>query len=242
MASAFDAASSGNDVVSSAASNSTTVAHGALTDGLVLIQVGVTDDFGPSSISSVTVDGSATGVTLVGSAGTNGAKRAWWYRKVLGTKSAGTMTVEATMANSPEGNICIEATTYTGVDQTTPITGFNSAQGNSTAPTVNITSVSGDLVAVGLLWKSNTNGDTITPGTNETQRYVGDGFATMAMYGGTEAATGASTTVNQTISAVREWVILGGVIAAAGGGGRPTKNTRTAPLGVEVGMNWRGNP
>jgi hypothetical protein len=28
---------------------------------------------------------------------------------------------------------------------------------------------------------------------------------------------------------------------AAAGGGRTTKNTRSNPLGVEIGMNWQGN-
>lgn len=42
-----------------------------------------------------------------------------------------------------------------------------------------------------------------------------------------------------TLSASTEWGAIGEEIkAAAGGGGRTTKNTRAFPLGMAVGMNW----
>ena len=53
-------------------------------------------------------------------------------------------------------------------------------------------------------------------------------------------ATAADPTWTLSQSAVHEAATIGNFKAAAGGGGRTTKNTRAWPLGTEIGMNWRG--
>lgn len=85
-----------------------------------------------------------------------------------------------------------------------------------------------------------------TPGANWTE--VFDSGA-VKFYERIVAATGsylvdASTTSPDELqlSSSQNWVAVIGTFKAdaGGGGGRTTKNTRAWPLGVEVGMNWRG--
>lgn len=52
---------------------------------------------------------------------------------------------------------------------------------------------------------------------------------------GAYSATGTQATASAGFGAIALALELTG-----GGGGRTTKNTRSAPLGIEIGMNWRG--
>lgn len=50
---------------------------------------------------------------------------------------------------------------------------------------------------------------------------------------------GQDTSPSATLSASNDWCMISAEIkAAAGGGGRTTRNTRAFPLGMAVGMNW----
>src|SRR5579864_5829846 len=99
---------------------------------------------------------------------------------------------------------------FTGVNQTTPFPNPNSATGTSTAPSVNITSATGEYVLAAMTANSfppNLNS------VNNTQLYIdSSSFAQGANY-----ATGlASVTMSGTLSASSAWTILGTDISAAG--------------------------
>ncbi len=80
----------------------------------------------------------------------------------------------------------------------------------------------------------------ITAGTNFTLRADTDNAAQIAIEdrilatAGSVAATFTIGGSQNTLAAMATFKEPGG------GGGRTTKNTRSAPLGMEVGMNWRG--
>jgi len=107
------------------------------------------------------------------------------------------------------------------------------------APTVTVAdSVSADLV----IDSAATFNATITVGTGQTSRCEDDAIAGGSTSWGvsTESATGANTVMSWTGGS---FACTGATaLIAAAAGGRTTKNTRAAPLGMNIGMDWRSGP
>lgn len=113
----------------------------------------------------------------------------------------------------------------------------NSGTGTSYS-TSNITTSQAGLVVLGVGGFTTLSSWSGTPGTPDFT--VG---ATGSDCGLLYLISGSAQTVTPAASATGsdKWVAIAQAFKdAGGGGGRTTKNTRSAPLGIEVGMNWRG--
>ena len=119
-------------------SHTTTTATG---DRLMLVGVSM-DANGGETVNSVTYG--AQSLTLVGSrvGGSAPVRIEIWQ---LINPNAGTANVVVNLSGNADG-VSVGATTFTGVDQTTPLGTFVSAIGTSNAPTVNVSSAAGELV------------------------------------------------------------------------------------------------
>jgi hypothetical protein len=139
MSVAVDATStgSGNNVSSVTVSHTTTSAS----DRLLLVGVSM-DSTGGRTVTSVTYGGQS--LTLVGAqaGGANPVRVEIWR---LINPASGTANVVVNLSGSTDG-VSVGATTFTGVDQTTPLGTFASAIGTNNSPTVNVTSAAGELV------------------------------------------------------------------------------------------------
>lgn len=115
----------------------------------------------------------------------------------------------------------------------------NTANGNSTTPASgNITTTGSTILAVGA--HGNYNGATSNTelvGGAAADQVVRQGSNGSSMWAkaGSLSAAGAQCTIGST-----NWVCNIMAFEATAGGGRTTKNTRSNPLGIDVGMNWRG--
>ena len=127
-----------------------------------LLLVGVSLDSGSSAqVSSITYSGQA--LTLVGArtdAGNTVRMEIW----SLVNPPVGTANVAVTLSAQTLGFI-VGASTFTGVHQTSPLGTFTSAQGNSTAPSVTVTSATNELVFDAVAGHRRTD---FTAGTGQT--------------------------------------------------------------------------
>lgn len=172
--------------------------------------INVTYFANPSQVaSSLTIGGSSTGVTLVheDSDGVNGnaAKRHVVYRAVA--PASGAQTVLFTAAGDMVDG-AIEVVSLTGVDQTTPVGTAAIAEGSSTAPSVNVTSASGELVVDAVC--SFFPAANVTTDASQTQRVENESWggndAIAAM--STEAGAG-TVTMSHTLGSSADWSIVG---------------------------------
>jgi hypothetical protein len=187
---------------------------------LVSVATGSPDgDANQGAVSGVTFNGVA--MTLVGSqAGPSGTNtNSYIYRlmdALIGTTGAANVVVTST-----DATIVASATTFAGVNQTTPLGTYSSRTGNGTAIELSsaYASASGEVVySVGSIEQGN-GGHTITAGGSQTSlwvinnnRYVNAATSFMA---------GALTvTPTYTASNSRRWTIgVVGIKPAAGVGG-----------------------
>lgn len=167
---------------------------------------------------------SGTNMTQVGSTvnvGGNVKLTMWRLTSTQGLGTGSTVVCVAWPSNQDETGIV--AASYTGVDQTTPLgTPATATVTSSAAPTVNVTSATGELVVdvVGFLDSGGAN-RTLTVGAGQTSRGEVEG-ANLGSEGlGTsEEAGAATTTMSWTISAaIDAWGIIGVPLKAAGAGG-----------------------
>ena len=91
------------------------------------------------------------------------------------------------------------------VDQLDVSRASASAQGTDAAPTVNVASVSGDLVISGVLTDTNV---THAPGTDETEQWDTINASGMRVSGTTESPAGTTTTMSRTLGSVADWGIV----------------------------------
>ncbi len=119
--------------------------------------------------------------------------------------ASGSQTVTATYSGGAT-NIGGGCTTFTGVHQTqaSAFTNAATANGTSTAPSVTVTSATGNMVFVGGVCQP---GQAWTPGTGETEGWeIGNGGFDAAAY--TEAGA-ASVTVNPSLTSSNDWAMAG---------------------------------
>lgn len=211
MAVAFDAASS--------STSSTTFSH--TVSGANTLLVVTTHGYWAGSTTAT-----ATGVTYAGAAmtemtgsgirqtggGSSSIYSQLWY-KIAPAGGANNIIVTFSAAPTDYANGGIS---FTGVDQTTGVNGYQEATITTGAPTaVTITSAVGDMTTTGLgTWHD--NGDTTSQTLRWDQSPVGDNFGSEG-----DTAAGAATVTHTWTrdGADDDWTTLVGcnVIAAAGG-------------------------
>lgn len=197
---AFDAV----DTTSTGTNSSTTVTcnHtvGSLTDGIVLVSVTWSDTAtGTATVSSVASNASGTpALTQVSSALFNKTPADssadtgvdWWY---LLSPASGATTFTVTMSEDTDEMMC-KSISFSGVDQSTPIADVQTVdRTGNTSTTITHTTASGDMV-VGALHQTSptTAGVSVNTGTSRWSTSINNWWG-MAMFGGTNAASGAST-------------------------------------------------
>lgn len=104
---------------------------------------------------------------------------------------------------------------FTGVHQTTPSGSCASSNGTGTAPSVNVSSATDEIVVDGI---GHTDAaDTLTAGAGQTERFD-TGGAFPIVHGGASTEVGAaSVTMSWTISSSRNWAIIGWGVKPASG-------------------------
>ncbi len=203
----FDQVTTGSCASCSSVSFSCTVSAGS--DRLLLGSVSA-KRAGSSEITGVTYNSvSLTNVDGID----NGSVSSHLWQLVASATGANTFVATST-ATDFELNAACES--YTGVDQTTPLGTSVTASGTDTAPSVTVTSASGELVkdAIGL-----DHSGTLTVGSGQTSRYNEIGLGGWNKYAGSTEAGGSSVVMDWSDSASVNWASVGVSIKPAGAGG-----------------------
>jgi len=175
--------------------------------------------------------GANLGLTSLGHTGSDHAA-AIWYR-AHGT--AGGTGIFRVTPSATAHRIAVSVTEWTDVDQTTPMDGFTgSGTVSGTNPSRSVTSRNGDLVVDAILSRH-----ALTVGAGQTQQMNATIVAGFIGGSSSEASTGTSVAMSWTKASGYYGHAAGNLRTDTGGGGRTTKNTRSQPLGMEIGMNWQ---
>lgn len=200
---------------------SMTVSHSTSgADRLMLVGITLHNESG-ETVTSVTYNGSA--LSPVGSAqqGTESRVEIW----SLVAPDTGAHDVVVTFSAQLSRNASIGIATFTGVDQSTPLGSFASANGNSAGPaTVNVSSATNELVFDTVACQQCSS---LSVGAGQTQRWnlsVERGNHRAA--GSTEAGA-SSVTMSWTMGASRPWAI-GAVPIKPSGGSPPAVDSVTS--------------
>lgn len=162
-----------------------------------LLLVGVSFAATDRTITSMTFGGVA--LTYVGSSGVNRRVELW----KLVNPTVSTATIVANWSSSV--NAVFWSGSFTNVDQTAPLGTFQSASGNSTTPSVTVSSAVGKLI-VDVLAAAGDAG-TLTPGAGQTLICSGNTGTTSgdARGGGSSKAGASSVTMSWTLGASKVW-------------------------------------
>ena len=186
----------------SATNAAITVAHTTSAASNRLMLVGISHTKDDPTINSVTYGGVA--LTALGTAQTSDF-RTRIYR--LTAPASGTANVVVTFSARPLKGAIATVSTYSGVNQTTPLGTLAAASGDSTTPSVAVTSVSGDLVHDVLA--TETGSGTITAGAGQTQNGTAPAdVGIVRNRSSRETATAATTTMSYSMTA-KKWSISG---------------------------------
>jgi hypothetical protein len=171
-----------------------------------------------TALSSLTVDGGTTGLAQVGSVVASsyaGGFQIAAYRVIAPPTSA--VDYVATWGGNVEGPAMTIAT-YTGVDQTTPIVGstWATAEGESTGPTITVSSATGELVVAGVA--ATYPGATATADGGQSSRILLNNYdGDESVCGISDEAGAASVTLTWTQDSAK-WLVGAVRLAAASGG------------------------
>lgn len=183
--------------------NSLTWSHTVGSGSNRVLIVGVSLRDANVSVSNITYGG--TGLTFIGSSNEAGLDvRIEMWRLIA--PATGTANIVVTL--SAAKRIVGGATSFTGVNQTTPNGAFNSAQGNSTpTPVVTVSSVSGAVVIDTVAAMANTNSLIVNAG--QDLRWSGStSNGNNDVRGGGSTKPGAATvTMSWTLSSAKPWAI-----------------------------------
>lgn len=220
----FDSASSAQ---TSATVTSISVSHSASgSDRLALICASHWQQ-DPAASDPVTYGGSSAGVTLVRSEtqdAVNNRRKAHLYRLIA--PPTGAQTAQFNLA-SPTFDVALSVVSYTGVDQTDPLGTAAGVTGSSAAPSVNVSSASGELVVDYV--RAFAGVTSLTANASQTSRVEQEGWsANGPAAGNSEKAGAASVTMSWTLSASSPWAHIAVPLKPAAGGGGQI---------VEVGIN-----
>lgn len=172
-----------------------TISHTTGTGANRLMLVGISQK--NRTVTGVTYG--STALTLVGENNINGNARIALYR--LDNPPSGTANVVVNFSSSPDRGAVVNVTTYTGVNQTTPLGAFASQQAVSTNPSVNVTAAIGDLVYDVVSIRN----QPVTVTAGQTQRWNISSGSEITGAGSTEP--GAVTTIMNWTSASTDWAI-----------------------------------
>lgn len=172
------------------------------------------------------------------SPGSNNAVGLW---SVLVT-GGGTLTLSVAQGGTAYGSVAVAE--YSGTWSGSRVEASNTTgTGNSQDVDSGNATSAGAAVFVGAFTSDSPNVNTITEDAAFTLLGEDQDASSRCHLGmaGRIVATGTTDSASWTLQAGANW--RAGVVVFAeggGGGGRTTKNTRSAPLGSEVGMGWRG--
>jgi hypothetical protein len=150
---------------------------------------------------SVSVSYGGQPLSLVGSR-FDGGDGIFIYRLI--NPPSGTHTVYVDYSSSPGWGSVVGVMTFAGVDQSTPVGGFASATGDSTTPTVNVSSAAGELVFDTFMEAWGPRGAWV--GDNQTQRWRVGHNEDWVGGGSTEPGAG-SVTMSWILNYHSPWVI-----------------------------------
>lgn len=162
--------------------------QGSLTNGYIVVGI-VTYSSIPPTVS-VTYDGTA--MTQIASAA-GLPSHARLFGLAVGSKAGGTYNAVVTWGTSGAGENyeLVGVSSFSGVNQSTPVGTAGTATGTSTAPTVNVSSATGEVV-IGIVYVDGDAGS-ITLGAGQTQRWSLIGNLIMSTFS-TEPGSGTVTT------------------------------------------------
>jgi hypothetical protein len=176
-----------------------TVAHTTGSGYSRLMLVGISNK--NKLINSVTYGG--TPLTWVGESISNGNAHMFIYRLV--NPPTGTANVVVTLAANPDKGIVVGVSTFTGVNQITPLGTFASVEGKSTLASVNISSAAGELVYDVVSFRNATisasGGQTVLYNINSGGEVDGGGASTQP--------GGSTVTMSWTGASSQDWAIGG---------------------------------
>lgn len=185
----------------------------------------------------------ATGLTFSAVSGTptNVTDTCKGYAWTATAGSGGSSAVSVTMSPGAEsGGIAVFV--FSGSDGIGG-TAISASLGATTTQSLTRTGTNSHVVQIWGDWNAvNDTTVTWTP-SGETQREAVNVSGSMTTFVASWGDQGASGTTSYGFSGHAGGGKLTAItleILGTGGGGRTTKNTRSAPLGIEVGMNWRG--
>ena len=178
-----------------------------------LMLVGVSWNCGSTdqSISSVTFTpdgGTPVNLTAVRTEQTGTQLRYSAIYSLLSPPSEQTGTVTVTFSGAVSNGIVAGVANFAGADQTTPLGTPNGANGNSTAPSVDLTGLNGDeLVFDNVFQGASNSSQTLTVGPSQSQLWNAFVSNTRAA-ASTEQATGGSVTMSWTAASASYWAIV----------------------------------
>ncbi|MEE9597348.1 MAG: choice-of-anchor Q domain-containing protein, partial [Acidiferrobacterales bacterium] len=193
------------DTVSTGLTNtsSVTISHTTSSglERLMMVGVSINND-GNETVTSVTYGGNP--LSLVGTAQENDDARVEIWS--LTNPPAGTADVVVTFSADLQRGAVVGVTTFTGVDQTTPLGGFAGNNGTDAGPaTINFSSAAGELVF------DTVSGETVTSltaGAGQTELWNLIEPTSPAEYGaGSTKAGAASVTMSWTLGSSDHWAI-----------------------------------
>lgn len=201
--------------LASAAGNGVTnwlnfVQTGAITDGYVIAEVSVWDDDADDpGIANVwfVESGVTNAMTSLGhgtrAPGFGGNAHVWIYGIPVGSMSAATHQIQVQWDDAgSDRQGTIAARSYSSVHQSSSVGTFVTANGDSTTPTVNVSSAASEMVVDATC---HFNGAS-TAGAGQSERWDNNGDTDGA---GSEEAGASTTTMSWTITS-SEWVIVAG--------------------------------
>lgn len=175
-----------------------------------------------TGITCSSVSGAGGSFTAVNARVTNAAGRSvHLFGRIA--PSTGSQTVTANFSDTWGNDLALKCVNYEGVDQTTPASDFNSANGLSTAATVTIANAAtGDMIVDACVGNSTGTG---TEGANQTERADGSQGANNFYVSDQAGADGG--VMSWTLEFSGDWLTAGFRINQASAGG----------LSIPVAMN-----
>ena len=182
-----------NTITSLSSTISLSHTTGAGTNRLMLVGVSQKNKL----VTSITYGG--TPLTLVGENNTNGNARIAIYQ--LTNPPSGTANVVVNFNANPDKGAVVTVTTYTGVNQTTPLGTFATDESKDNIPTVDVNSVAGELVYDVVSARN----QPVTVGSGQTQRWnINSGSE---IYGAGSTKPGAAITTMSWTTNNTDWSI-----------------------------------
>ncbi|MCP4857295.1 MAG: DUF4347 domain-containing protein, partial [Fuerstiella sp.] len=185
--------------------SSDTISHTTSgSDRLMLVGISFGEDKG-DSVSSVTYNG--TSLTLVGARDNSDTATARVEIWKLVAPVTGTHNVVVNISGTSHEGATIGVMTFTGVNQTTAVGSFASAQGDSSSPSATVSSAADEIVFGVAAFDDSSNWN-FSPGAGQTERW--DLFTDKTNGAGSTEAGAASVVTSWSVGSSHKWA-AGGV-------------------------------